>query len=179
MARPSKPLALVEGHRTKAEKAVREEAEKSLLTDTEMQEWPETKKKAAAHKEFVRLKAVFAAIKKDDSLHEGVINRYCLLTAECKEFEAMKASLMSDIRKLSKAYKNKEFDFITYLDRKEKIQGAVFACDKKIMERRKMLLDIEKENVMTIASALRSIPKKEEPKKESPMAEYLRRKRES
>lgn len=177
MARPTKPLTLVEGHRTKAEKAVREEAEKSLQTNKEMQEWPEVKKKLTAHKEFTRLKAVFAAIQKDDSLHEGVINRYCLLTAECKEFETMKASLLSDIRKLSKAYKNKEFDFVTYLDRKERIQGAVFTCDKKIMKHRKMLLDIEKENVMTIASALRSIPKKEQPKQESPMAEYLRKKR--
>lgn len=178
MARPTKPLSLVKGHRTKAEKAIREEAENALLTNTEMREWPETKKKAVAHKEFIRLKAVFAAIKKDDALHEGVINRYCILTAECKEYEAMKASLLSDMRKLAKAYKNKDFDFLTFMDHKDRIRGSVFACDKKIMELRKMLLSIEKENVMTIASAMRSIPKKEQPKQESPMAEYLRRKRE-
>lgn len=178
MARPSKPLALVQGHRTKEEKAVREEAEKALLTNIEMREWPETKKKVVAHKEFIRLKAVFAAIKKDDALHEGVINRYCVLTAECKDYEAMRASLMSDIRKLAKAYKNKEFDFITFMDHKDRVRGSIFACDKKIMDIRKMLLSIEKENVMTIASALRSVPKEEPRKKESPMAEYLRRKRE-
>jgi hypothetical protein len=33
-------------------------------------------------------------------------------------------------------------------------------CDRQVQAKRKMLLDIEKENIMTIAAALRSIPKK-------------------
>ena len=36
----------------------------------------------------------------------------------------------------------------------------MIAIDKQLQTKRKMLLDIEKENVMTITSALRSIPKK-------------------
>jgi hypothetical protein len=36
------------------------------------------------------------------------------------------------------------------------------SIDKMVQTKRKMLLDIEKENIMTIAAALRSIPKKEE-----------------
>jgi hypothetical protein len=41
-----------------------------------------------------------------------------------------------------------------------------------------MLLDIEKENIMTIASALRSIPKKvEKPGEDDPMANLLNRRR--
>ena len=37
--------------------------------------------------------------------------------------------------------------------------------DSAIQSKRKMLLDIEKENIMTIAAALRSIPKKSGDKK--------------
>jgi hypothetical protein len=165
--RPGKPLSLVEGHRTNAEKEARKEAEKAIFTNIEMHEWTDTKKRAAAHREFIRLKEVFAAIQKDDSLYEGVINRYCLLTAESGEYETLKASLRSDMRKISKAYKNKEIDFLTFLDRNERIQTAIFACDKKIMDRRKMLLDIEKESGMTHMSQLRMTTKakpKEQPK---------------
>ena len=48
------------------------------------------------------------------------------------------------------------------------------AIDKQIASKRKMLLDIEKENVMTIASALRSIPKKEDKASENPLLKVLR-----
>jgi hypothetical protein len=40
------------------------------------------------------------------------------------------------------------------------MQANVVGLDKQIMAKRKMMLDIEKENIMTIASALRSVPKK-------------------
>ena len=45
------------------------------------------------------------------------------------------------------------------------MQRNLVSMDKQIQTKRKMLLDMEKENVMTIASALRSIPKKPESKK--------------
>ena len=40
------------------------------------------------------------------------------------------------------------------------LAGSMLAIDKQLQSKRKMLLDIEKENIMTITSALRSIPKK-------------------
>jgi len=43
----------------------------------------------------------------------------------------------------------------------------MISIDKQIQVKRKMLFDIEKENVMTIAAALRSIPKKEEKKSDA------------
>ena len=45
-----------------------------------------------------------------------------------------------------------------------RLAGHMNACDKLLQQKRKMLLDIEKENIMTIASALRSVPKKAENK---------------
>jgi predicted transcriptional regulator len=53
-----------------------------------------------------------------------------------------------------------------------KIYGSIIALDKQIQTKRKMLLDIEKENIMTIAAALRSIPKKPEDKT-NPLKEAL------
>ena len=39
------------------------------------------------------------------------------------------------------------------------LHKQVIDLDKQIMQKRRMLLDIEKENLMTIAAALRVIPK--------------------
>lgn len=172
--RPPKPLVLVKGHRTKAEKAIREKGEASLLTGTTMKENPEVKANPIAHKEFQRIKRLLKSIGKDDDLCGNIINTHCMLFAECKEFEAMKENLYDDIRILDEKAKNGEMEFVTYLDRKAAVQGAIFACDKKIMEKRKMILDISKENIMTIQSAIRSVPKKPaEEKEEDPMARLL------
>lgn len=174
--RPPKPIELVKGHRTKAEKEVRRKAEEALLTGTSLKEWPDVKANPVAHKEFKRLKKLLKAINKDDALHEGVINRYCLLLAECKEFEGMKAKMLDELKELTQAYRESKIDFAEYLQEKGNIQDRIFACDKKIMEKRKMMLDIEKENIMTIASALRSIPKKPKDEAEDdPMAALLKK----
>jgi hypothetical protein len=50
----------------------------------------------------------------------------------------------------------------TYYKLKNNMQGSIIGLDKQIQSKRKMILDIEKENIMTIAAALRSIPKKED-----------------
>ena len=171
--RPSKPIALVQGHRTKAEKEVRQKAEAALLTGHKLKENPEVKDNPIAHKEFQRIRKLLRAIGKDDDLSGNIINTHCLLHAECKEFEQMKERLYSDLKQLGEAYNRNEMDFLTYTDQKGKIQNSLFTCDKKIMEKRKMILDISKENIMTIQSALRSIPKKPEKKETSKMAAML------
>ena len=175
--RPTKPLSLVKGHRTKKEKKIREKAENELLTGISLKESSEVKKSAIAHKEFLRIKQLLKSIKKDDDLSGNIINTHCLLHAECKEFEIMKTQLSEIIKELEAQYKAEEIDFINYLDQKDKLVKSIFACDKKIMEKRKMILDISKENIMTIQSALRTIPKKEQPKKESKMEEFLKRRK--
>ena len=52
------------------------------------------------------------------------------------------------------------------------MQKNLISLDKQVQTKRKMLLDIEKENIMTIASALRSVPKKVE-KKDNPLLAAL------
>ena len=173
--RPTKPLVLVKGHRTKAEKAVRQKAENNLLTGVSLKEWPEVKIDPVAHKEFQRIKKVLKAINKDDALHEGVINRYCVLHSECKGFEILKVQCNTELQELFTAHVKCEIDFMGYLEQKDKIHSRFLTLDKKIMDKRKMMLSIEKENIMTIQSALRSIPKKEQPKEKSAMAAFLER----
>jgi hypothetical protein len=48
-----------------------------------------------------------------------------------------------------------------------KLSDNIISCDKQLMSKRKMLLDIDKENVMTVQSALRSIPKEAGGKEEN------------
>lgn len=174
--RPTKPLSLVKGHRTKVEKEIRKKAESALLTGTSMKESPEVKSNPIAHKEFTRIKKLLKSINKDDDLSGNIINTHCMLHAECKEFEEMKNKLYADLKELGETYQNGDIDFLEYSQQKGKLQDRIFACDKKVMEKRKMILDISKENIMTIQSALRSIPKKEQPKQESAMAAFLKRK---
>lgn len=180
MGRPPKPhLQLItekKSHRTKAELELREKAEKSLLTGSPLREWQEVKDSPVAHKEFARLKKLLKIIKHDDALHEAIINRYCLLLAECKDFEVLKNRLMDDLNELIQSHSQGEVKLIKYMELKSKLQDQVMVVDRKIMDRRKMMLSIEKENLLTIASALRAIPKKPEENQDSPMAEFLRRK---
>jgi hypothetical protein len=54
----------------------------------------------------------------------------------------------------------------------------MLSWDSKLMEKRRMMLQIEKENVMTILASLRAIPKKPpEDKPTSQMGKFLDRKR--
>lgn len=180
MGRPPKShLQLItekKSHRTKTELETRAQAEKALLTGSSLKEWSDVKANPVAHKEFTRLRKLLKVIQHDDALYESVINRYCLLHAECKEYEELKDRLVDDINDLAEHYSAGEMIITDYITTKGQLQDRLIACDRKIMDKRKMMLSIEKENIMTIASALRAIPKKPEDKKESPMAEFLKRK---
>jgi len=171
--RPSKPLSLVRGHRTKAEKEVRQNAESGLLTGHSLVENSDVKNNPIAHKEFVRIKRLLKSIDKDDDLSGNIINTHCVLNAECKEFEQFKEQLYKDLKRIDETFETGVIDFLTYIDRKGNLQDRLMACDRKIMEKRKMILDISKENIMTIQSALRSIPKKPVEKEKSKMAAML------
>ena len=52
-----------------------------------MKERPEVRENETAHKEFLRLKKLLEKIDKFDDMYGAVINRYCILYAETKEFE--------------------------------------------------------------------------------------------
>ena len=183
MPTPAKPFKVLttenKSHRTKAELKIREES-----TETELKERKEVKQNKVAHKEFKRIEKLLKNIGKNDAIYEAVINRYCLLQAECFDLEEKREEfykLIFELKAEMKSITDKmdgEEDITTYtLEYSKsiaKMMSSMMAIDKQIASKRKMLLDIEKENVMTIASALRSIPKKEDKASENPLIKVLR-----
>lgn len=171
MPTPPKPFTVLttekKSHRTKAELKQREQGEKALATGVALKERLEVKNNAIAHKEFKRLNTLLKNIEKNDAIYEGIINRYCLIVAECNDFEIKRESFYRDLEELENDKDNfiDNDDLTTYYKTRSDMQKNIINLDKQVQSKRKMLLDIEKENIMTIAAALRSIPKKQENKK--------------
>ena len=173
MPTPPKPAKLIaiegKSHRTKKELREREKAEAALLTGKTLKETEEVKNNKIAHKEFLRIRKLLQSIEKNDDLYGSTINRYCLLLAECTEFEEKRETIFSRQKELEE--RKDDMEFSEYINLQNDLVKSMLALDKQVQSKRKMLLDIEKENVMTIATSLRSIPKKTE--KKNPLREAL------
>lgn len=173
MPTPTKPFSVLKSegksHRTKKELKLREQGEKALSTGTALKARSEVKKNKIANKEFKRINELLKKIEKNDAIYEAVINRYCLIYAECIDFEDKKNKLYELVEKLENQFEESK----EYLEQEDlaketrrfaksisEIIGSIVDLDKQLQPKRKMLLEIEKENIMTIASALRVIPKK-------------------
>lgn len=176
MPTPVKPFTVIsnerKSHRTKAELQLRKQAEASTLTGKRLKERKEVKDNPIAHKEFKRVQKLLRAIEKDDGIYESVINRYCLIQSEIVEFEQSKIKYEEMLENLIEEHKNGNINFLEFMQEYNDLQKTRLSTDKAIQQKRKMLFDIEKENIMTIASALRSIPKKVE-KKKNPLKDIL------
>jgi len=174
MPTPPKPFTVLKAegksHRTKKELKLREEGEKALATGVALKERPEVKNNPVAHKEFIRINKLLKKIGKNDAIYEAVINRYCLLQAECTEFEERREKFYEQMKELEERVTEMEPD--DYFKLQSEMQKNIINLDKQIQSKRKMLFDLEKENIMTIASALRNIPKKTE-KNENPLLKAL------
>ena len=178
MPTPAKPFKVLttenKSHRTKAELKMREEGEKALSTEIELKERKEVKQNKVAHKEFKRIEKLLKNIGKNDAIYEAVINRYCLIQAECFDFEVKRDKFYNDMSKLEDKYNEDEMSLSEYYSLINDMQKNIVNLDKQIQSKRKMLLDIEKENVMTIASALRCIQKKDNKEADNPLLKVLR-----
>lgn len=180
MPTPSKPVSVIKmegrSHRTKKELRQREKAESALLTGISLAESPEVKKNKAAHKEFLRITKLLKSIDKNDDLYGASINRYCLIFAETLEFEEKREKVYEQLcefqEKKQELIDKEELTYKEAFQIETSMQKNVVSIDKQIQAKRKMLSDIEKENIMTIASSLRSIPKTTE-KKVNPLKEVL------
>ena len=177
---PSKTVSIIrsegKSHRTKRELRQREQAEKAVLTGIPLKERPEVRENETAHKEFLRLKKLLEKIDKFDDMYGAVINRYCILYAETKEFEEKEERFY---RQLCDLEENKEelleteqMTYGEFYKTEMSMQKNLIALDRQVQAKRRMLSDIEKENIMTIASSLRSVPKTEA-KKSNPLKEAL------
>lgn len=165
MGRSSKVVSMTKGHRTKAEKAYREEQENALLTGEGIVESKAVSADPVAHVVFLRVRKLLRKIGKSDALYEQVINRYALLAAECADFERKREVFHERALALDRKFAEQDpsdedsIKAVDYYRLSAQLQGQVVALDKQVQAKRRMLLDIEKECVMTISSALRAIPK--------------------
>jgi len=116
------------------------------------------------------------AIDKDDAIYEPVINRYCMLQGECTDFEEQRNALSKSINELERDKEelltSGEITLTAYYKLRSSMQTNMISLDRQIQAKRKMMFDIERENAMTIAAALRSIPKKIEPE-DDPLRKVL------
>lgn len=159
MSRPPKTVENTEGHRTKAEKKQREEAEKALVTGVSLRERPEVAQNKIAHAEFLRVNELLSLVGKNDAIIETVINRYCVLLAECVDFEKKREKFSDNLDNLM----DSDLDAADKYKLEAQMQKSILDVDKQLQTKRRMLFDIERENGMTIAAVLRSIPKKVDP----------------
>lgn len=180
MPTPAKPCSVLEvegrSHRTKAELEQRREGEAALATGKTLKERPEVKSHPVAHKEFIRLNNLLKTIGKNDAIYEAVINRYCTLQAECHDFEIKRESFYCDLDELendkNRLVDSGDISLSVYYKLKSGMQSNIISLDRQIQAKRKMMFDIERENIMTIAAALRSIPKKTDPE-DNPLLKAL------
>ncbi len=188
MPTPPKPFEVLKSekksHRTKSELRQREIGEKELLSGISFKERSEVKNDRNSHKEFNRVKDLMQRIGKNDALYEPIINRYCQLQAECKYLEESREAFNETHDHLLAMF-NEIMDISNFETKKERAEiyaecsramadmmKSFIACDVQVQQKRRMLLDIEKECCFTVASALRSIPKKQE-SKQNPLLEAL------
>ena len=126
MADPTpKPIELVQGHRTKAEKRQRA---KELMTSMAFKEWPEVRANSVAHKQFARLRRLYRSIDKDDAIFETVLNRYCMMLAECADYEKEYQRLYELAEKLEDNMS--EMEFADYIKAVIEINKQLQANDK-------------------------------------------------
>ncbi len=181
MARPSKTVEALKAegksHRTKAELDVREKGEKSVLSGSPLFERAEVKKNKTAHKEFLRVSKLMTSIGKNDALYSSAINTYCKLYAEICALEADLAGIDRRVKSTEKAFEGIEgltFEQVTSFNHQiDKLISKKIAIGTAIDRKRNMRLAIEKENVMTISSALRAIPKNPQKEEVNPILAAL------
>lgn len=143
---------------TKSEREYLEKAEKAALSGMPIVEFKKTKKDKIAHKEFVRVIALLDAVGKNDGMFEAVINDYCMYLSDIERYRAYRLKFEDDIEELS----NSDIDSGEKIRLKIKLKEHILSCDKQINNLQKKRFEIEKETGFTVASALRSIPKKAE-----------------
>ena len=174
MPRGSKSVAATTGHRTKAEKESRQQAEQDMLSGRKGFERENVKADPVAHAEYKRVSALMKAVGKDDALYSAIVNRYCELFSEidrCRQESTRLRQLMDHLEQ--RLDSGEVEDEAAFMKQYTALLAQVNKLDDKIMQKRKMMLDLEKENGMTVAAALRAIPKGNAEKKENPLAAIL------
>lgn len=155
MARPSSSSSTVRG-KTKAEIETRKQGEARLRTSRTQHMSEAVQSDPVATKYYLRLVELYDDIDMNEGFFENCINRYCLL--------------LSDHDRLTKLL-NDAYELETS---KETLQ-LISSIERQISKIRDQLLSIEKENLLTVNSKLRAVPKKPEQVEVSPLEQFKRK----
>lgn len=176
MPKGSKAVSAATGHRTKAEIAARTQAEQDMLSGKKLAEFPAVKGDPVAHAEYKRVSALMKAIGKDDALYSAAVNRYAELRGEIAQLQQDAARFRGLMDSLQQKFDDSDpdsDDITAFAKAYSGMLAQVNKLDDKVMQKRKMMGDIEKENCMTVQAALRSIPKETGKKDDSPLMKIL------
>lgn len=148
-----------------------------MLSREKLFERKSVREDSEAHKEYLRVRKLLDKIGKADALYGAVLNRYCELYAETVAYAARMKELNGIIDSLSEkfnALENVGYEEISAFGKQlTRLIGQVNSMDGLIMQKRKMMFDIEKENCMTVSSAIRTIPKSAAKTEENPLLKLL------
>lgn len=180
MPTPRKSVAVLTtektAHKTKQEIAQRKRAEQAALTGSPLKETAQTKENELAHKEFLRMAALLKKVKKNDDIYRNVVNRYCMLCSECMEFVEKRERIFHMLEefcdKKDEMVCNEEMTWKEAYRIEADMQSNMITLDKQIQTKRKMMLDIEKENGWTVKTSIQTIPPRQE-SKSNPLKEAL------
>ena len=132
-----------------------------------------------AHSDYLRLTKLLSTIQKNDALYGASINRYCELYSEVNAVKADAVTQRAVLSKIEIAFNNLPDEEATgdELMKFTKLMSGALAkiadLDKIIMQKRKMMSDIEKENGWTVLSAIRAIPKQAEKPEDDALMKIL------
>jgi hypothetical protein len=168
MPTPVKSVAVLRSgerpHRSKAELAQREQAEKAALTGESIKETAEVKADKIAHAEFRRLKRILANIGRDDELYGAPTRRYCLNASKLHDADVSVERLKGEVDQLVEDRDSFD-DLQEYYKLLTKLEDSVTRKEQLSKSIRQEMDSFEKENSMTIKSSIRTVPPKQTTKK--------------
>ena len=141
MAKSSKSVSQIKGHRTKAELDYRNKNELAVLSGCEIRELEDTAADPVAHIEFLRVAGYYVGMNKADAAYELAVNRY--------------AQMRSREEVLKQRIKEEEGNY--------EVTDKLYQKLDVLQDR---MFKMERDLLMTPAAALRAIPKV--PPKETP-----------
>lgn len=151
--RPPATADTVRGKR-KGTIEARKEAEESLKTTRKQCMSDAVKNDPLATRYFLRLVELYESIDMNEAFFENAINRYCLLLSEHDRLVEEQRMLMMTSDKDKEDYK------------------ILNTMGRNIANIRNQLLAIEKENLLTVQSKLRAIPKTKKEIEVSPLEQF-------
>jgi|GEM_PF-3240715 len=162
-----KLVDMTAGHRTKAEKRIRKEAEQALYTGEKFHESEQVKKNAIAHKEYLRLKRLYDKIPYVDALDHQSVNRYCIEVSNQIRLTGLSEKMESKL------------DDCEDLDAGELVQlyKSIAGVISDIRKSAEMLIKLEDRLLLNPASRIKAIPKTPEKKSEASGIAAFRAKR--